>query len=213
VQLYCSGILLLTHDSTQFIAKSYILASSVYNERYSRNAPCALNLISTMAIIFSVLRLVFLYLWPLCCIVHDIIYITSSIVPPYGWRWTMIHKTLPRKLGKIKHYDFHWNCSWREVLDTTLCDKVSHWLTAGRWFSPNTLVSSTNKTNHHDITEILLKIALEWIIVHRHYIVSPSPRFSLFMAIILSVLRLVFPYLWPLYCLSFISFFLIKDYN
>jgi hypothetical protein len=50
-----------------------------------------------------------------------------------------------------------------------------------------------------------------WIIVHRHYIVSPSPRFSLFMAIILSVLRLVFPYLWPLYCLSFISFFLIDN--
>jgi hypothetical protein len=32
--------------------------------------------------------------------------------------------------------------------------------------------------------------------------------FFLFMAIILSVLRLVFPYLWPLYCLTFASFFL-----
>jgi hypothetical protein len=30
----------------------------------------------------------------------------------------------------------------------------------GRWFSPGTLVSSTNKTDHHDITEILLKVAL-----------------------------------------------------
>jgi hypothetical protein len=27
----------------------------------------------------------------------------------------------------------------------------------GRWFSPGTLVSFTNKTDHHDITEILLK--------------------------------------------------------
>ena len=31
---------------------------------------------------------------------------------------------------------------------------------AGRWFSQSTLVSSTNKTDHHDITEILLKVAL-----------------------------------------------------
>ena len=38
--------------------------------------------------------------------------------------------------------------SWRGVLDTTLCDKVWQWLAAG--FS---LVSSTNKTHHHNITE------------------------------------------------------------
>jgi hypothetical protein len=43
--------------------------------------------------------------------------------------------------------------SWRGVLNTTLCDKVCQWLEAGRWFSP---VSSTNKTDSHDITEILL---------------------------------------------------------
>jgi hypothetical protein len=30
----------------------------------------------------------------------------------------------------------------------------------GQWFSPNTPVSSTNKTDHHDVTEILLKVAL-----------------------------------------------------
>jgi hypothetical protein len=30
-------------------------------------------------------------------------------------------------------------------------------------FSPGTLVSSTNKTDHHDITEILLKVALNTI--------------------------------------------------
>jgi hypothetical protein len=31
------------------------------------------------------------------------------------------------------------------------------------WLSPGTLVSSTNKTDHHDITEILLKVALNTI--------------------------------------------------
>ena len=31
---------------------------------------------------------------------------------------------------------------------------------AGRWLSPGTLVSSTNKTDRHNITDILLKVAL-----------------------------------------------------
>ena len=48
-----------------------------------------------------------------------------------------------------------------------------------------------------------------FFLIYGHYIVCPSPRFSLFMAIILSVLHLGFPYLWPLYCLSFSAFVLI----
>jgi hypothetical protein len=46
---------------------------------------------------------------------------------------------------------------------TTLCDKVCQWLATGRWFSPGPLFSYTNKTNRHDITEILLKVALNTI--------------------------------------------------
>jgi hypothetical protein len=46
---------------------------------------------------------------------------------------------------------------------TTLCDKVCQWLATDRWFSPGPLVSSTNKTDSHDITEILLKVALNTI--------------------------------------------------
>jgi hypothetical protein len=40
--------------------------------------------------------------------------------------------------------------SWQCVLDTTLCDKVCQWHTTGRWVSPGTPVSCTNKTNRHD---------------------------------------------------------------
>ena len=40
------------------------------------------------------------------------------------------------------------------VLNTTLCDKICQWLVTGLWFSPGTLIYSTNKT------EILLKVAL-----------------------------------------------------
>jgi len=39
-------------------------------------------------------------------------------------------------------------------------DKAYQLLAHGRWFSPGTPASSTTKTGHHDITEILLKVAL-----------------------------------------------------
>ena len=38
--------------------------------------------------------------------------------------------------------------------------KVCQLLAAGQWFSLRTLVSSTNKIDRHDITEILLKLSL-----------------------------------------------------
>ena len=47
----------------------------------------------------------------------------------------------------------------RRLLDTTLCNKYCQWLTAGQWFSP----VSTNKTDSHNIIEILLKVALNTI--------------------------------------------------
>jgi hypothetical protein len=50
------------------------------------------------------------------------------------------------------------------VLDTTLWDKVCQWFATCWWFSPGTPVSSTNKTDCHDINEILLKVALNTII-------------------------------------------------
>jgi hypothetical protein len=49
------------------------------------------------------------------------------------------------------------------VLDTTLYDIVCQSLATGRWFSPGTPVSSTNKTDRHEITEILLKVAISTI--------------------------------------------------
>ena len=56
-----------------------------------------------------------------------------------------------------------WIQSRRGIIDPTLCDKVCQWLAAGQCFSPGTLVSSTNKTDCHNITEILLKVALNTI--------------------------------------------------
>ena len=46
---------------------------------------------------------------------------------------------------------------------TTLCDKVCQWLVTGWWFSPGSPVSSIDKTDCHDITEILLNVLLNTI--------------------------------------------------
>ena len=54
-------------------------------------------------------------------------------------------------------------CHVAQTSHTTLCDKVCQLLVTGRSCSRGTLVSSTNKTDHHDINEILLKVALNTI--------------------------------------------------
>ena len=46
---------------------------------------------------------------------------------------------------------------------TTLSDKICQWPTTGWWFSPGPPVSSTTQTDRHDITEIMLKVALNTI--------------------------------------------------
>ena len=57
------------------------------------------------------------------------------------------------------------SCLWRGVLDTALSDEVCQWLSGGRWSSPSTPVSSTNKTDRHDIPDILMKVALNSITI------------------------------------------------
>jgi len=51
---------------------------------------------------------------------------------------------------------------------------VCQLLAAGQWLSPGTPVSSTNKTDLHDITEILLKVALNTLTLQYHFIYSTS---------------------------------------
>jgi hypothetical protein len=53
--------------------------------------------------------------------------------------------------------------SLRGVLDITLCVKVCQWPTTSLCVSLGTPDCSTNKTDHHDITEILLNVALNTI--------------------------------------------------
>jgi hypothetical protein len=44
------------------------------------------------------------------------------------------------------------------MLQLAASDNVYRLLAHGRWFSPGTPASSTNKTDHHKMTEILLKV-------------------------------------------------------
>jgi hypothetical protein len=60
-------------------------------------------------------------------------------------------------LSVIQHYVIQF------VSDTTLCDTVCQWFATDRWFSLCTPVCSTNKTDRHDITEVLLKMELNII--------------------------------------------------
>ena len=52
-------------------------------------------------------------------------------------------------------------CCCDDILDTTLCDQVCLSLATGQWFSPCTLVTSTNKTDRHDINEISVESGIK----------------------------------------------------
>jgi hypothetical protein len=51
----------------------------------------------------------------------------------------------------------HWVRISIRARCTTLCDKVCQWLATGRWFSLGPPVSSTSKTDRHDIMKYCWK--------------------------------------------------------
>ena len=101
--------------------------------------------------------------------------------------WLLVFRTFLVKVRgeihnanlKLKYYAIstyhHWCCEFESRSGQR--DKVCQWLATGWWFSLGPPVSSINKTDSHDITEILLKVALntikqtnqiekiEWVIV------------------------------------------------
>ena len=94
------------------------------------------------------------------------IYIACNKGPSWWWLYgSWIYNYLCNQcLSPLKLWvrtPFVARCT--NVLYTTLCDKVCQWLATGRWFSPGTPVASTNKTDCHNITKIMLKVALNTI--------------------------------------------------
>ena len=67
-------------------------------------------------------------------------------------------------ISAYHHLSFEFEShSWQGLFDSTLCDEVFQRLPAGWWFSLGPPSSSTNKTDRPDITEILLKVALNTV--------------------------------------------------
>jgi hypothetical protein len=87
-----------------------------------------------------------------------------AIIPTKGpsWPWSHCSWIYNYLCNRCLSWLMLWVRIPLRVRCTTLCDKVCQWLAAGRWFSLGTPVSS-NKTNRHDIAEILLKVALSTI--------------------------------------------------
>ena len=54
-------------------------------------------------------------------------------------------------ISAYHHWCFEFESQSGRGACTTLCDKVCQWLATGRWFFPGPPVSSTNKTDRHDI--------------------------------------------------------------
>ena len=108
------------------------------------------------------------YMWCRCSgqpknntvIFYWILTIYSQMGSSWPW-WYMVvgFTTIPMQSVHITT-DVSSNLDQGEC---TLCDNVCQWLATSRWFSPGPPVSSTNKTDHHDIAELLLKVTLNTI--------------------------------------------------
>ena len=98
---------------------------------------------------------------------HNVLYWIDTSVKQNKYWWVFIY-CVSSKVHQIIRWP-SWSWSYGSWIYNYLCNQylspLMLWvrLATGWWFSPGTPVSSTNKTDHHDITEILLKVALNTI--------------------------------------------------
>ena len=120
--------------------------------------------------VYTVFKFIYLMLCLVCTHIYTynifIYYILNFMIGSWSWsHGSWIYNYLynqwlsPKKLCQFE------SRSWRGVLYTSFCDTVFQWLTAVQLFSPNTLISSSNKTKRLNITEIVLKVAFKTITV------------------------------------------------
>ncbi len=108
--------------------------------------------------ITSLISLLRLFNLVFVCLCHSLFIIFShALVCLYFFNFFYLSHYMNISKDVTLNYMWHYYLSvssnqhkittWRGVVDTTLCDKVCQWLAIGLWFSPGTLVSSTNKTD------------------------------------------------------------------
>ena len=95
----------------------------------------------------------------------------GAVVVVFAW-WLILQR--PMHSVPITIYVWFESRPWQGILDTTLCDKGYQWLATGRWISLGNPVSSTNKTNCYDITDILLKVVFNSITITLAFCYSSS---------------------------------------
>ena len=81
----------------------------------------------------------------------------------------------------------------RRVLDTALCE-VCQCLTAGRLFSLSSPVSSTNKTDRHNITETLLKVVFNIVIKTKRkaiFLVIQETHIHVILFVYISIIQIL----------------------
>ena len=81
----------------------------------------------------------------------------------HGRDCMVVRFTTTCALSAYRHLSCEYDPHGEVYLIQQYVIKVCQRLTTGCWFSPCTPVSSTNKTDRHNITEILLKVALNTI--------------------------------------------------
>ena len=120
----------------------------------------------------------YFFFWPLCClsffdvwILIPISYLQAFLIYPIlflfefkSFKCVLLYILIMFiELSPLICIYLMWVRIPLKARYTTSCDKVCQRLAAGRWFSPGSLVPYTNKTDCHDITEILLKVAINTI--------------------------------------------------
>ena len=84
--------------------------------------------------------------------------------PSWPWSYGTLDIQIPVQSVPINNKVVSSNPAHGDVYSIQIyMIEVCQWLATGWWFSPGTPVSSSNKTDHHDINEILLKVALNTI--------------------------------------------------
>ena len=70
---------------------------------------------------------------------------SCSITIFYSRNYYVVYYKTKQQVLNILSCEFEF-MFWQGLFNITLCSKVCPWLAAYRWFSPGTLVSSSNKT-------------------------------------------------------------------
>jgi len=126
----------------------------IYLKNHGNAEACLLTTLWTFAYQYSSLIGPFVKLAWIHCLCH-VCFIIKNNIP------SMTNKPFPFKMGAHASGRDRMVVGFKTTYICNQCKvyKVCQWLATGRWYSPGPLVSSTNKTDRHDITEILLKVA------------------------------------------------------